>query len=151
MAIEIKITLEIVATLGISILAGILIGTGMAQCTAEGLPAPAWIMRFQLEDKLFAKAMPPLMLGTLASVAAAAFLSQGTPRALYVISLLLMLVVLVVTVALEVPLNRHIQSWAASSPLPEWQHIRDLWLQRHVLRAIAALVASVSALIALRS
>jgi len=119
----------------------------MAQSTARALPAPAWILRFQLEDKLFAKAMPPIMLSTLIVLAGATALSQGTARWMFLASLVFMAAVLVVTIAFEVPLNKQIQSWTADAPPPEWAQIRDLWLQRHVLRTIAATLAFVAAIV----
>jgi hypothetical protein len=48
----------------VGLVAGLLLGTGMAAWTARGLPESSWTMRFQLEDALFAKTMPPLFLVT---------------------------------------------------------------------------------------
>jgi uncharacterized membrane protein len=119
----------------------------MAQSTARALPAAAWILRFQLEDNLFAKAMPPVMLSTLLALAAATALSQGTARRMFLASLVFMAAVLVVTIGFEVPLNKQIQSWTADAPPPQWEQTRDLWLQRHVLRTIAATLAFVAAIL----
>lgn len=146
MALDIRNSASLVATLGVGLLAGVL-GTGMAQSAARALPAPAWILRFQLEDNLFAKAMPPVMLGTLLALAAATLLSQGTARWMFLASLVLMAAVLVVTIGFEVPLNKQVQSWTADAPPPQWAQIRDLWLQRHVLRTLAATLAFVAAII----
>ncbi len=147
MALDIRNSASLVATLGVGLLAGILVGTGMAQSTARALPAPAWVLRFQLEDNLFAKAMPPVMLATLLALAAATFLSQGTVRWMFLASLVLVATVLVVTVAFEVPLNQQIQSWTADAPPPQWAQIRYLWLRRHLLRTIAATLAFVAAIL----
>ena len=61
MLLDPKNTTAVMATLGVGVLAGILIGTGLAGYTARGLPEISWTLQFQLEDRLFAKAMPPLM------------------------------------------------------------------------------------------
>ncbi len=147
MALDIRNSASLIATLGVGLLAGILVGTGMAQSTARALPAAAWILRFQLEDNLFAKVMPPVMLSTLLALAAATALSQGTARRMFLASLVFTAAVLVVTIGFEVPLNKQIQSWTAAAPPPQWEQTRDLWLQRHVLRTIAATLAFVAAIL----
>ena len=149
MSLEVRNLVALVATFGVGLVAGIMVGTGLAQLSAKALPADAWVMRFQLEDLLFAKTMPPLMLGTLLALIAASPLSRGTSRWAFAASAALMIVVLVVTVKAEVPLNKQIQSWTVAVPPPHWQQTRDLWLQRHLLRTVAAALAFVSALIAL--
>ena len=147
MSLEVRNLIALVATLGVGLLAGIMVGTGLAQLSAKALQADAWVMRFQLEDSLFARTMPPLMLGTLIALITASALSRGTSRWAFASSTALMLVVLVVTVKFEVPLNKQIQSWSAAVP-PHWRQTRDLWLQRHLVRTVAAALAFVSALIA---
>ena len=147
MKLDIRNSASLAATLGVGLLAGILIGTGMAQSTARALPAPAWILRFQLEDNLFAKAMPPVMLGTLLALAVATLLSQGAARWMFLASLVLMAAVLLITIGFEVPLNKQIHSWTADAPPPQWAQLRDLWLRRHVLRTIAATLAFIAAIV----
>jgi uncharacterized membrane protein len=148
MFLDIRNLAGLVATIGVGLLAGILIGTGMAASTARSLPEDAWTMRFQAEDRLFAKAMPPLMLGTLLLLAGVSVLSRGVARVTFGGSLLLMVLVLVVTLGFEVPLNKQIQSWTAGSAPPQWSAVRDLWLERHFVRTIAATLAFISALVA---
>ena len=149
MAHQTQNVVALVATLGAGLLAGIMVGTGLAQFSARALPAGSWIMRFQLEDFLFAKTMPTLMLGTLLALVAPSTLSRSTSRYAFAASAALMILVLVVTVGFEVPLNQQIQSWTVSAPPPSWQQLRDLWLRRHLLRTFAASLAFVSALVAL--
>jgi uncharacterized membrane protein len=55
--------------------------------------------------------------------------------------------VLVVTIGFEVPLNNQIQSWTPTSTPSGWQHIRDVWLERHILRTISSVLGLISALI----
>jgi hypothetical protein len=47
-----------------------------------------------------------------------------------------------------VPLNKQIQSSTIAVPPSHWQQIRDLWLQRHLLHALAVALAFFSAPIA---
>jgi uncharacterized membrane protein len=149
MSLDVRNFTALLATLATGLLTGIMAGTGLAQYTASALPEAAWTLRFQLEDRLFSKAMPPLMLGTLLALFAACLLAGGRARWLLGAGALLMLLVLVVTVGFEVPLNRQIQSWTAGSAPPEWTGVRDLWLQRHVLRSAAAALSFVCTALAL--
>jgi uncharacterized membrane protein len=64
-------------------------------------------------------------------------------------SVLFMVLVLVVTIGFEVPLNKQIQSWTPTSTPSGWQQIRDVWLERHILRTISSVLGLISALIAL--
>jgi len=139
----------IAATLGVGILAGILVGTGLAAYTAKGLQEASWVMRFQLEDRLFAKIMPPLMLTTLMALIVACALARGHSRSLFAASVLFMVLVLVVTIGFEVPLNKQIQSWTPGDAPSSWQQTRDRWLERHLLRTISAVLGFLSALLAL--
>ena len=149
MAVELKQCIALVATLGIGLLAGTLAGTGLAEFTARHLPEASWTMRFQLEDSLFARVMPPFMLSTLVALGVSSTLAQGSPRWLFGASVAFMLLVLAVTIVFEVPLNKQIQSWTPGSAPHTWQSIRDLWLRRHLLRTIAAILSFISALLAL--
>jgi len=97
MHLDLRNTVALIATFGIGLLAGILVGTGLSEFTARGLPESAWVMRFQLEDHLFARAMPPLMLTTLLALIAAFALARKPSRWFLGISIVLMLAVLVVT------------------------------------------------------
>jgi uncharacterized membrane protein len=133
----------------IGMVAGLMFGTGLAAYTAKGLPEKSYTLRFQLEDALFAKAMPPLMLATLILLAAAATLSAGGGRLLFAAAALLMLTVLFVTVRFEIPLNREIQSWTAGAAPATWSAVRDRWLANHLVRTIAATGSFVCAILAL--
>ena len=149
MSLEPRDAIALVATFSIGVFAGILIGTGLTGYTARGLPEISWTLQFQLEDQLFAKAMPPLMLGTLVALAAACVLGRGASRLMFGIAALCMLLALIITVGFEVPLNKQIQSWTAGSAPADWTRIRDIWLQRHLLRTISAIASFVCALFAL--
>jgi uncharacterized membrane protein len=149
MQLDVRNSVALIATLSVGLLAGILVGTGMTEFTARGLPESSWVLRFQLEDHLFAKAMPPLMLSTLLALIVAFVLAHGHSRWLFGASILFTLVVLAVTIGFEVPLNKQIQSWTPGDAPPVWQHVRDLWLQRHLLRTVASVLSFISALSAL--
>ena len=139
-------TVAILSTLEIGLIAGILLGTGMSAYTAKGLSETSWTLQFQLQDALFSKAMPPLMLSTLLILVITAVLGRSTARILFGASALLMLIVLILTIRLEVPINREIHSWTAGSVPVNWTLVRDRWLSNHILRTIAGIAAFGSAL-----
>jgi uncharacterized membrane protein len=111
------------------------------------------VLRFQAEDRLFAKVMPPIFLATLLLQVAACVLTRGAARALFGASAVLMAGVLVVTVTREVPLNHIFQSWTAGSAPANWAELRDRWLRNHLVRTVlgaAALVCAVCGLAKVR-
>jgi Anthrone oxygenase len=55
--------------------------------------------------------------------------------------LVLMAVALVITLAVNVPIDRQIQSWTTAALAPDWQGIRDRWEFYHGLRTLVSLVA----------
>jgi uncharacterized membrane protein len=50
-------------------------------------------------------------------------------------------VVLVITLACNVPINNQVSAWMAGSAPPTWIVIRDLWLKFHSIRTVAGLIA----------
>jgi hypothetical protein len=79
-ALDVRKSVALVATLGVGVLSGILVGTRLAAFTARGLSEAAWVLAFQLEDRLFAKVMPPAMLSTLLALIAACILARCHSR-----------------------------------------------------------------------
>jgi len=120
----------------------------MVGFTAKGLPEEMWTRSFQLEDALFAKSMPPLFLTTLAALLLSCFVTRGSARGLFVATVF-MLVVLIVSVRGEVPLNKQIQTWIPGVAPANWAGIRDRWLANHLIRTIAGLLGFVCAAVGL--
>lgn len=56
-------------------------------------------------------------------------------------ALILMAVALVVTLAVNVPIDRQIQSWTMATLPPEWTATRDRWEFYHGLRTLLSLAA----------
>jgi uncharacterized membrane protein len=59
-------------------------------------------------------------------------------------SLVLMVTALVITLAVNVPIDRQIQSWTAATVPADWLAIRDRWEFYHGLRTLVSLVALAS-------
>ena len=128
------------------IMAGLMFGTGMDQYTHRLLSASAWVTEHQVMDALFHRVLPPLWNLTMVSLAAAAFLSHGRARWLFAVAAAIFLISLIVTVTVEVPMNRAIALWDALNPPNNWSAVRDRWLSFHLVRTIGGFLAFVSAL-----
>jgi uncharacterized membrane protein len=81
-----------------------------------------------------------IVLGVV--VVAVLFRIRSTTAAwLAVAGLLLMAGVLVVTLAVEVPIDNKISDWTAATLPPDWQDIRARWADFHTLRTFLSLGA----------
>ncbi|MBN9381851.1 MAG: DUF1772 domain-containing protein [Chitinophagaceae bacterium] len=58
---------------------------------------------------------------------------------LYLISFILMLITLVITVAVEVPLDNQIRTWTATTAPANWESIRQKWDSFHILRTFSSI------------
>ena len=148
-SVALRYGVVLLAVVTIGLVAGSLVGTGLVGFSAKGLPEQMWTKSFQLEDALFAKAMPPLFLTTLAAMFVACLVTRGSARGLFVDATFFMLVVLIVTVRGEVPLNQQIQTWVPGAAPAKRAEIRDRWLANHLIRTIAGLFGFVCAAVGL--
>lgn len=84
--------------------------------------------------------MPLALLAVAAVVAVAAF---GHPVTLILgaVAFALLALTLVVTMAVEVPIVKAIESWTADTLPPDWRERRDRWVSFHLLRVIPGVVA----------
>ena len=82
------------------------------------------------------------------------FRSRSTVAAwLAVIGLVLMIGVLVITLAVEVPIDNMIANWTEATLPSDWQQIRARWAAFHTLRtfvSLAAVAASIGAALTFR-
>jgi hypothetical protein len=90
-----------------------MLGIFIAGYAARGLPEESWTRRFQLENRLFTKTMPPALMLPLLGLFASVPLTRDGVRSLFVVAAVLTAIVLVITIALEVPINRQVASWTA--------------------------------------
>jgi uncharacterized membrane protein len=111
------------------LIAGQMLAIALANHAARELPETSWTLRFQVEDKLFTKTMLPLF-GLICS----AFLTLSTQRGMFIAAGALEVIVLVITMTIEVPINTKVQSWKAGCAPLTWTAIRDRWLRYHWLR-----------------
>src|SRR5260221_1626621 len=54
-------------------------------------------------------------------------------------TLLLFIIALIITVAVEVPIDNQVQTWSAASIPFDWQYIRTRWEHYHTIRTLLSL------------
>lgn len=131
----------IVAVVLVGLLAGLMIGTGMDQYTHRQLAMTPWVTEHQVMDALFRRVLPTWWNLTALALIVSAVLTRGTPRVLFTVAAVLMLLALAVTVRIEVPMNRAIALWNSASPPADWSEVRDRWLLFHLFRTCFGTVA----------
>jgi uncharacterized membrane protein len=132
------------------LLAGVMLGVAMEQQTAQTLPADCWIVRQNLNDQLFRLVMPLAFVITNASACWAIFLLRGSARMWMVSTVVSSLVVVLITIAFEVPLNDLMAKWGPSQFPADWWQTRDAWLRNHWWRTFFGVVAFLCSTMAAR-
>lgn len=133
--------LAVGAVLTTGAVAGLMFGVGLAAYANKDLPEAAWIMQQQSRDKLFGRIMPSLSISTAISLIAAATLSRPRVRWWLVTGFLLAGTSNILTLTIEVPLNKKIAGWTPDAPPPGWKGARGQWLSNHIVRAIPAVLS----------
>jgi len=131
----------ILAVVLVGLIAGLMIGTGMDQYTHRQLAMTPWVIEHQVMDALFRRVLPSWWNLTALMLIASALLTRGTSRGLFAVAAILMLLALVVTVRIEVPMNRAIALWNSAAPPGNWAAVRDRWLMFHLVRTCCGTVA----------
>jgi uncharacterized membrane protein len=70
--------------------------------------------------------------------------AQTSGGILAIASLTLLVVAMAITLSVNVPIDRQIQSWTAATLPPDWAAIRDRWEFYHGLRTLVSLFALAS-------
>jgi uncharacterized membrane protein len=131
------------------LIAGQMLAIALANHAARKLPEASWTLRFQVEDKLFTKTMPLSLLLPIFGLICSAILTLSTQRALFSAAGALEVIVLVITMTVEVPINTQVQSWQVGSAPPIWMAVRDRWLRYHWLRTVVGVCSFACAAIGL--
>ena len=129
-------------------MAGILLGVALTQQTAQRLSAECWTARQNCSDRLFRKIMPTTFILILLASLSAIVVLHPAAKIWMGVSLIASLLVIVITMALEVPLNNKFARWESGKIPDDWQLLRDAWLRNHWLRTylgIAAFLFSLAA------
>ena len=131
----------VTAVLLTGLLAGLMLGTAMDQYAAHLLSASAWITGHQITDAFFRRVLPTFFNLTLLTLIAATFAARGSGRWLFGLATVLLILSLLLTLRVEVPMNRQIALWKPAAPPPDWSEVRDNWLSSHFLRTASAVAA----------
>jgi uncharacterized membrane protein len=90
-------------------------------------------------------AVPMSILMPLALVSALLLLlllpKRSKAFALALAGFLLMIVTLIVTLGVEVPIDRQIEQWTVATLPPDWQALRDRWEFYHAVRTFVSIGA----------
>jgi hypothetical protein len=93
-----------------------------------------------------ASVMTPLMPVAWVSMVPVLFLSHREKPFLFSLTLIgmaLFAVALLVTLIVEVPIVKHIETWTVSTLPDNWRELRDRWGSFHLLRIVASLAGLV--------
>jgi uncharacterized membrane protein len=131
------------------IISGQMLAIGIANWAARGLPEVSWTLRFQLENKLFTKTMPPSLVGPMVGIIGSLFLVQGRAFTFMAGSAFFTAIVLAITMVCNVPINNQVSDWTAGGAPPTWNIVRDRWLKFHFIRTVAGVIAFGCVLLAL--
>ena len=129
------------AVIVMGILAGLYLGTGLAQFSQKGLAFHIWVPRQQAEVGLFKNFMPYLGWAAFLLPAAAALLMGGGQRWCFVVAAALILLTIVSTSLGEIPLNKNVFTWNPAVPIPGWENTLSSWLKFHFFKAGIAVAA----------
>jgi uncharacterized membrane protein len=130
-----------IAVISSGLIAGQMLAIALSNHADKGQPASEWVRRFQLENRLFTRTMPPALLVPLLTLTGCAFVAANEERAGYGIAAIGMFAVLIITMMANVPINRAIATWSATEPPSAWAATRDRWLAWHWSRTILGIVS----------
>ena len=132
------------------LIAGQMLAVGLANRAARSLPETSWTLRFQAENKLFTRTMPPSLLLPLFGLIWSALVTASTQRGMFSAAVALEVIILVITMTIEVPINKQVASWKAGSAPPAWMEIRDRWQRFHWARTLVGACSFACAAVGLR-
>lgn len=137
--------LEVLSILLTALVVGVYWGPWLALTRSIGTFAPdVFLAIVHRMDRNLGTNMTVLVPITLLSVVAVSVFSIGQPAvfALSLVALLLLVVTLVVTVAIEVPIVARIRNWNALEDMPtDWKQQRDRWVSFHLARVLPGIAA----------
>jgi uncharacterized membrane protein len=107
----------------------------------RGLVEASWTEQHHVMDALFRQFMPVFFNGTAVLLIVATVLAGGPARWLFGVAAILTVLSIVVTVAVEVPINRAVAVWVPGSAPADWMVLRDRWLWTHLVRTVSCTMA----------
>jgi hypothetical protein len=127
----------------LALVAGIGVEISLNNGVLRALPATTFVQLHQRRERVHARLMPLLVtLALLATLGAAS--GWRAPQARVYLTLasgLAVLVVIVVTLVVDVPINRRIQRWLPDAPPDNWMALRERWMRSNDIRTVASVAA----------
>jgi hypothetical protein len=127
----------------VALIAGIGVEITLNNAVTRRLPVAAFVQLHQARERMHARVMPVLAnLALLATVGALYLLrGQGVRFVLVLASTLALLTLILVTLAVDLPINRRIHKWSSAAPPENWAVERDRWIRFNDVRTIASVAA----------
>lgn len=142
---------ELISIVLSAVVAGMFYGPWLAlHRTIYALAPDVFLAVVHQLNRNMASLMTVLMPAALLSIAPVLFISyDNQPKTFYLAlaGLALFIVALVVTMRVEVPIVKQIETWTIPTLPDNWQQLRDRWRRFHLVRIISALVGLVFLLI----
>ena len=139
--------ISFLAVLLAGLIGGLLFGTAVEQQRLTALDASSWTVARHSIDAVFGRVLPYLWNATLLLLFAAACLNRGGSRWMFAAAALLLLLGIVVTLIVEVPINKQIAVWTPTSVPANWAELRARWLKFHHVRTVSGMAAFLCALL----
>lgn len=135
--------LELITAILLILVAGVFWGTWFSLSrTMHLLPADIFIIIGKQIMNNVAVTMSIIMPASIVCMLILLIRSWKT-RTLYfyciLTALILFVIALIITLAVEVPIDNQISTWTAATIPADWQHIRDRWEKYHTLRTFLTL------------
>jgi len=130
---------QFVALLFTTLSMGVHFGTWLTEGPLRRTQSGAlFIEVHQGRDRVVARVMPVLGSAALIFLALGVFFVRAAPAAfaLSLAGLGLCIGDMLVTVLVNVPINREVQTWQPDAPPAEWKRFRDRWERFHSIRAL---------------
>lgn len=133
------------------IAAGVGVETLLQNGFSRSLPAEVYVAMHRRLERVHARVMPIFVNLALVASVVVAILERSRPLSLGLVlsGIGALLVAIGLTVVFELPINREIKNWGASTPPEKWSDARERWIAFNNVRQAAMLVALISLLAAL--
>ncbi len=96
------------------LISGQMVAIALANYADRGQPEASWTQRFQLENMLFTKTMPFALMVPLLALVACCVIASNVARPWFVAAVMMLAIVLVITMAANVPINKQVGGWRPS-------------------------------------
>ena len=140
------VVVRVISLVCTGLVAGIFLGhrAGVSRAGARLTPS-SFIQLQQIIHGVFARMMPPLVLGAVVATLAWTFLarSQGPEIGVWLLVLasLMLVVAAALTRAINIPINSQLMTWSPEAPPSQLREVWTRWEKVHSIRTVLAVAA----------